>query len=141
MIYNNNKYWLLNLKPRYGIFFSLIFVFIISNLVCFNRKIWDSKEVVAYLQEDTDLVWQINVDVLDTMMLNEIKYIVVDGTKYEVIKEEISSIMTDENNKTNYQIIFLRTTGLSLNNNNFYKIKIYYNEDYIYKKIINFIKG
>lgn len=141
MIYNNNKYWLLNLKPRYGILFSLIFVFIISNLVCFNRKIWDSKEVVAYLQEDTDLVWQINVDVLDTMMLNEIKYIVVDGTKYEVIKEEISSIMTDENNKTNYQIIFLRTTGLSLNNNNFYKIKIYYNEDYIYKKIINFIKG
>ena len=111
------------------IIFLIFFVLIISYVL--NLNIYENFTSYGYVLDD-----QINLKVLvDNLdILNNLKYIKIGSKDYKAEVKEISEVMLDSENFINYQIVKLEIDE-RLNDNEVFKVDIFYNEEKVYKKL------
>ena len=123
---------LINIKYTFKfslIIFLIFFVLIISYVL--NLNIYENFTSYGYVLDD-----QINLKVLvDNLdILNNLKYIKIGSKDYKAEVKEISEVMLDSENFINYQIVKLEIDE-RLNDNEVFKVDIFYNEEKVYKKL------
>lgn len=123
---------LINIKYTFKfslIIFLIFFVLIISYVL--NLNIYENFTSYGYVLDD-----QINLKVLvdNPDILNNLKYIKIGSKDYKVEVKEISEVMLDSENFINYQIVKLKIDE-RLNDNEVFKVDIFYNEEKVYKKL------
>ena len=134
-----NKYYLLSLKPKYSILLYITFIMLISVIISlFIFKTYDVYKTKGYLSCDDKCYITITVDLLDVYKFNDISYIMIGKDKINIKDKEVSEILNDEVNKSNYQIIKYEVDSLN-NLNTFQDVKLYSNYETIYTKIIKYI--
>ena len=67
-------------------------------------------------------------------MLTSLKYVKIGNKNYKAEVKEISDIYLDKENIINYQIVKLKIDE-RLNDNEVFKIGIFYNEEKVYNKL------
>lgn len=123
---------LINIKYTFKIsliIFLIFFVLIISYVL--NLNIYENFTSYGYVLDD-----QINLKVLvdNPDILNNLKYIKIGSKDYKAEVKEISEVMLDSENFINYQIVKLEIDE-RLNDNEVFKVDIFYNEEKVYKKL------
>ena len=123
---------LINIKYTFKfslIIFLIFFVLIISYVL--NLNIYENFTSYGYVLDD-----QINLKVLvdNPDILNNLKYIKIGSKDYKTEVKEISEVMLDSENFINYQIVKLKIDE-RLNDNEVFKVDIFYNEEKVYKKL------
>lgn len=123
---------LINIKYTFKfslIIFLIFFVLIISYVL--NLNIYENFASYGYVLDD-----QINLKVLvdNPDILNNLKYIKIGSKDYKAEVKEISEVMLDSENFINYQIVKLKIDE-RLNDNEVFKVDIFYNEEKVYKKL------
>lgn len=123
---------LINIKYTFKfslIIFLIFFVLIISYVL--NLNIYENFTSYGYVLDD-----QINLKVLvdNPDILNNLKYIKIGSKDYKAEVKEISEVMLDSENFINYQIVKLKIDE-RLNDNEVFKVDIFYNEEKVYKKL------
>lgn len=127
-----NYYNLINLKPKFQFLINIILILTILTLfVSINVKIFSKKNFYAiYL----DGYLYINVDINNSDIINQGKYLKIDDDKFEYKITQISELQLDEINSINYQTYKI-PFDKQLINNEVKQITIYYDNNYLYKKI------
>ena len=123
---------LINIKYTFKIsliIFLIFFTLIISYVL--NLNIYENFTSYGYVLDD-----QINLKVLvdNPDILNNLKYIKIGSKDYKAEVKEISEVMLDSENFINYQIVKLKIDE-RLNDNEVFKVDIFYNEEKVYKKL------
>lgn len=123
---------LINIKYTFKfslIIFLIFFVLFISYVL--NLNIYENFTSYGYVLDD-----QINLKVLvdNPDILNNLKYIKIGSKDYKAEVKEISEVMLDSENFINYQIVKLKIDE-RLNDNEVFKVDIFYNEEKVYKKL------
>lgn len=127
-----NYYNLINLKPKFQFLINIILILtILTIFVSINVKIFSKKNFYAiYL----DGYLYINVDINNSDIINQGKYLKIDDDKFEYKITQISELQLDEINSINYQTYKI-PFNKQLINNEVKQITIYYDNNYLYKKI------
>ncbi len=127
-----NYYNLINLKPKFQFLINIILILtILSLFVSIKVKIFSQKSFYAiYL----DGYLYINVDINNSDIINQGKYLKLDDNKFEYKITQISELQLDEINSINYQTYQI-PFDKHLINNEVRQITIYYDNNYLYKKI------
>lgn len=137
--YDNYQY-LINLHPKhFSIIIIILIAFICIMIYSFTFDTYDTYNSVSYYNCDSNCFVKINVALKDTGLLSKASKIYINKNTKDIIKTNISEIMIDEQNKANYQIItYSIDADETLTNNTFQDVKIYYNKERIFNKIINY---
>lgn len=127
-----NYYNLINLKPKFQVLTIIILILMILSLfVSVNIKVFSKKDFYAiYL----DGYLYINVDINNSDIINRGKYLKINDDKFEYKIAQISELQLDEINSINYQTYKI-PFDKQLINNEVKQITIYYDDNYLYKKI------
>lgn len=138
MSINNNYFYLLNLKPKYSRFITISLLMVIILIYFFKTTKIYSKSAF-YAVSDGGYLY-INVNIEDSDAVNNIKFIEINNKKFSCNIEEISEIKIEEATHVNYQTYKLSTEDISIDNQ-IKKVIVYYNYNYLYKKIARKIFG
>ena len=111
--------------------FVLTTVFIIVLVYVLNLNMYESFNTYGYVQDE---LLNIKISIQTPDMLTNLKYIKIGSNNYKVEIKEISDMLLDEENLINYQMVKLKIDE-RLNDNQVFKIGIFYNEEKVYKKI------
>ena len=133
----NNKYALLNLKPKYNWFIYIsILIFLILVGLSIIIKTYDTFKVQGiYLEEKIIL----RVSPEETKKILDSDYMCVDNKKNKFSVLSVSEIEIDEYTYTNYQTIILSTSNNYIDNLSL-DITFYKNKQRIIVKLFNFLK-
>lgn len=112
--------------------FVLTTVFIIVLVYVLNLNMYESFNTYGYVQDE---LLNIKISIQTPDMLTNLKYIKIGSNNYKVEIKEISDMLLDEENLINYQMVKLKIDE-RLNDNQVFKIGIFYNEEKVYKKIL-----
>ena len=127
---------LINIKYscRKGLF-VLIVIFMTLLVYVLNLNMYESFNTYGYVQDEL-LNIKISIEIPD--MLTNLKYVKIGSNNYKVEIKEISDMLLDEENLINYQMVKLKIDE-RLNDNQVFKIGIFYNEEKVYKKILKML--
>lgn len=115
--------------------FVLTTVFIIVLVYVLNLNMYESFNTYGYVQDE---LLNIKISIQTPDMLTNLKYIKIGSNNYKVEIKEISDMLLDEENLINYQMVKLKIDE-RLNDNQVFKIGIFYNEEKVYKKILKML--
>jgi hypothetical protein len=115
--------------------FVLTTVFIIVLVYILNLNMYESFNTYGYVQDE---LLNIKISIQAPDMLTNLKYIKIGSNNYKVEIKEISDMLLDEENFINYQIVKFKIDE-KLNDNQVFKIGIFYNEEKVYKKILKML--
>ena len=123
---------LINIKYSYkrGLFI-LILIFIIVLVYVLNLNVYESFNTYGYVQDE---LINIKISIETPDMLTSLKYVKIGNKNYKAEVKEISDIYLDKENIINYQIVKLKIDE-RLNDNEVFKIGIFYNEEKVYNKL------
>ena len=134
-----DKYYLVNLNPKYNSFIYFILFSLIIIIIClFYFKTYDVYKTKGYLNCDDKCYITISVDILDTHKLDNIDYLIVNKEKIDVNNIDISEIKIDESTQSNYQIVKYEVNNLN-NINTFQDVIVFSNYETIITKIKNIL--
>lgn len=123
---------LINIKYSFKIsLFILSIAFIIILGYVLNLNIYESYNTYGYVQDE---LINIKISIENPDVLTSLKYIKIGSKNYNAEVKEISEVMLDKENIVNYQMAKLKIDE-RLNNNEVFKIGIFYNEEKVYKKL------
>lgn len=123
---------LINIKYSFKIsLFILSIAFIIILGYVFNLNIYESYNTYGYVQDE---LINIKISIENPDVLTSLKYIKIGSKNYNAEVKEIGEVMLDKENIVNYQMAKLKIDE-RLNNNEVFKIGIFYNEEKVYKKL------
>lgn len=123
---------LINIKYSFKIsLFILSIVFIIILGYVLNLNIYESYNTYGYVQDE---LINIKISIENPDVLTSLKYIKIGSKNYNAEVKEIGEVMLDKENIVNYQMAKLKIDE-RLNNNEVFKIGIFYNEEKVYKKL------
>lgn len=115
--------------------FVLTTVFIIVLVYVLNLNMYESFNTYGYVQDE---LLNIKISIQTPDMLTNLKYIKIGSNNYKVEIKEISDMLLDEENFINYQMVKMKIDE-RLNDNQVFKIGIFYNEEKVYKKILKML--
>lgn len=123
---------LINIKYSFKIsLFILSIAFIIILGYVLNLNIYESYNTYGYVQDE---LINIKISIENPDVLTSLKYIKIGSKNYNAEVKEISEVMLDKEIIVNYQMAKLKIDE-RLNNNEVFKIGIFYNEEKVYKKL------
>lgn len=123
---------LINIKYSFKIsLFILSIVFIIILGYVLNLNIYESYNTYGYVQDE---LINIKISIENPDVLTSLKYIKIGSKNYNAEVKEIGEVMFDKENIVNYQMVKLKIDE-RLNNNEVFKISIFYNEEKVYEKL------
>lgn len=123
---------LINIKYSFKIsLFILSIAFIIILGYVLNLNIYESYNTYGYVQDE---LINIKISIENPDVLTSLKYIKIGSKNYNAEVKEIGEVMLDKENIVNYQMVKLKIDE-RLNNNEVFKIGIFYNEEKVYKKL------
>ena len=123
---------LINIKYSFKIsLFILSIAFIIILGYVFNLNIYESYNTYGYVQDE---LINIKISIENPDVLTSLKYIKIGSKNYNAEVKEIGEVMLDKENIVNYQMAKLKIDE-RLNNNEVFKIGIFYNEEKVYEKL------
>ena len=123
---------LINIKYFFKIsLFILSIAFIIILGYVLNLNIYESYNTYGYVQDE---LINIKISIENPDVLTSLKYIKIGSKNYNAEVKEIGEVMLDKENIVNYQMVKLKIDE-RLNNNEVFKIGIFYNEEKVYKKL------
>ncbi len=123
---------LINIKYSFKIsLFILSIAFIIILGYVLNLNIYESYNTYGYVQDE---LINIKISIENPDVLTSLKYIKIGSKNYNAEVKEIGEVMLDKENIVNYQMAKLKIDE-RLNNNEVFKIGIFYNEEKVYKKL------
>ena len=123
---------LINIKYSFKIsLFILSIAFIIILGYVLNLNIYESYNTYGYVQDE---LINIKISIENPDVLTSLKYIKIGSKNYNAEVKEIGEVMFDKENIVNYQMVKLKIDE-RLNNNEVFKIGIFYNEEKVYKKL------
>ena len=138
----NNKYILLSIKPKHflAIYLCLLSLIVIIILM-FYIESYDVYKVRGYISCEDKCNVIISVDIGNINKVNKVDYLNINNNKRDILSIDISDIKIDENTKSNYQIVTYEVDKLDDVNNTFQDVKIYSNNEIIFKKLLNILGG
>ncbi len=122
---------LLNIKLKKYPLIIVTLVLIIFVIFVLNIKIYSVYESILYCAEGK---YFINIPIKDVDKINNANYVMVNNQKYDFKILNISELLIDEINLINYQKYQI-SMPKKLLENEIVKIKVYYQEERIIKKI------
>lgn len=123
---------LINIKYSFKIsLFILSIAFIIILGYVLNLNIYESYNTYGYVQDE---LINIKISIENPDVLTSLKYIKIGSKNYNAEVKEIGEVMLDKENIVNYQMVKLKIDE-RLNNNEVFKIGIFYNEEKVYEKL------
>ena len=111
--------------------FILIAIFIIILVYVLNLNMYESFNTYGYVQDE---LINVKISIETPGILTNLKYIKIGDKNYKTEVNEISEVYFDEENLINYQMVKLKIDE-RLNNNEVFKMGIFYNEEKVYKKL------
>ena len=108
---------------------SIAFIIILGYVL--NLNIYESYNTYGYVQDE---LINIKISIENPDVLTSLKYIKIGSKNYNAEVKEIGEVMFDKENIVNYQMVKLKIDE-RLNNNEVFKIGIFYNEEKVYKKL------
>jgi hypothetical protein len=135
----DNYEYLLSLKPKHFPIIIIILVSIITILIySFTTNTYDVYNASAYYECDKSCTLKISTLLADSGKITSASKLLINKNIQKIQDIDVSDIMNDQNNKQNYQIITYTIDKEDLKENTFQDVKIYYNEERIFNKIINY---
>lgn len=133
----NNKESLLNIKPHYFQYILVILILSLSILLCsFTIDTYDIYDGKGYFICDGGCSITVN-DVPENIgKISRIEYLILNNQKYIPTTINIGDIEADLNNRINYQSITYDGEFDNIYNKTIQKVKIFYNKERIFKKVI-----
>ena len=123
---------LINIKYSFKIeLFILVIAFIIIIGYVLNIDIYECYQTYGYIEDE---LIKVKISIEDPDVLTNLKYIKIGSDNYDAEINEISEVLIDKDNFINYQMVELKIDE-RLNNNEVFKIGIFYNEEKVYKKL------
>mgnify|MGYP004508487383 FL=1 len=123
---------LINIKYSFKIeLFILVITFIIIIGYVLNLDIYECYQTYGYIEDE---LIKVKISIEDPDVLTNLKYIKIGSDNYDAEINEISEVLIDKDNFINYQMVKLKIDE-GLNNNEVFKIGIFYNEEKVYKKL------
>lgn len=123
---------LINIKYSFKIeLFILVIAFIIIIGYVLNIDIYECYQTYGYIEDE---LIKVKISIEDPDVLRNLKYIKIGSDNYDAEINEISEVLIDKDNFINYQMVKLKIDE-RLNNNEVFKIGIFYNEEKVYKKL------
>ena len=127
---------LINIKYSFKIeLFILVIAFIIIIGYVLNIDIYECYQTYGYIEDE---LIKVKISIEDPDVLTNLKYIKIGSDNYDAEINEISEVLIDKDNFINYQMVKLKIDE-RLNNNEVFKIGIFYNEEKVYKKILKLL--
>ena len=123
---------LINIKYSFKIeLFILVIAFIIIIGYVLNLDIYECYQTYGYIEDE---LINVKISIEDPDVLTNLKYIKIGSDNYDAEINEVSEVLIDKDNFINYQMVKLKIDE-RLNNNEVFKIGIFYNEEKVYKKL------
>lgn len=123
---------LINIKYSFKIeLFILVIAFIIIIGYVLNLDIYECYQTYGYIEDE---LIEVKISIEDPDVLTNLKYIKIGSDNYDAEINEISEVLIDKDNFINYQMVKLKIDE-RLNNNEVFKLGIFYNEEKVYRKL------
>lgn len=123
---------LINIKYSFKIeLFILVIAFIIIIGYVLNLDIYECYQTYGYIEDE---LINVKISIEDPDVLTNLKYIKIGSDNYDAEINEISEVLIDKDNFINYQMVKLKIDE-RLNNNEVFKLGIFYNEEKVYRKL------
>ena len=128
-----NNYLFINKKPRTFFILKIIYLILFVSAIIFLPflKMYD-KKILKGVVINNQIV--ISINVLDEKMITNSKYIKIDNRKYNLDIIEISEVYNDGN--INMQDVKIKFNNKKYFDNQIVEVTIYYEYDYLIKKIV-----
>ena len=128
-----NNYLFINKKPKNFFILNIIYLILFVSAIIFLSflKTYD-KKVLKGVVINNQIVIPINV--LDEKIITGSKYIKIDNRKYNLDIIEISEVYSDGN--INMQDVKIKFNNKKYFDNQIVEVTIYYEYDYLIKKIV-----
>ena len=128
-----NNYLFINKKPKNFFILNIIYLILFVSAIIFLSflKTYD-KKVLKGVVINNQIVIPINV--LDEKIITSSKYIKIDNRKYNLDIIEISEVYSDGN--INMQDVKIKFNNKKYFDNQIVEVTIYYEYDYLIKKIV-----
>ena len=138
----NNKYILLLKTAKYFLAIYALFISIIIVIISiFYFKVYDVYQTRGYISCEDKCRIILSIDTLNISKLSKGNYVRINKGNLNILSIDISDIKVDENTKSNYQIVTYEVDKLDDVNNTFQDVKIYSNNEIIFKKLLNILGG
>ena len=136
-----NKELLMSLKPKYHwCIYFLLSSFTIISILLFCLKTYDVYNIKGFVECNDNCNIKVIVDINNTNRVKNIDFLKIDNKNIYPKSIIVSEILIDEVNNINYQEVNYQVDQLDYGiNKTIQDVKIYSNNDYIIKKLINFI--
>ena len=129
---------LINMKPRYFKYVYIILIIFGGVIIWINNiYINDIYYGKAYIECDNICNLTMTLSIDDANDLNNINYLIINDILIDNFNYDLSEIKYDIDNQINYQILSIKTNNINLMNRTIQDIKIFYNEDILFNKIIS----
>ena len=138
----NSKHYLLSIKPKYSLAIYILFISLIAIFILmFYFDSYDVYQTRGYISCEDVCKLIISVDIKDTNKLNNIDYLRINKKELVPKNKNISDIKSDDNTKSNYQIVTYEVDKLDDVNNTFIDVKVYSSKEIVINKIKNTLLG
>ena len=135
--YINNYESFLKTNPKHFHLLLILSIFLITIIIYSNNiYINDVYTSIGYVNCDSNCLLKISIPI--DKMINNIDYISIDNNKYNDYSLYYEDIKYDENKMIYYQNMLI-TTDSNMINNTLHEIKIFYNNETLFKKILSII--
>ena len=127
---------LINIKYSFkkGVF-VLAFLFLFDLVYILNLNMYESFTTYGYVQDNLINI-KIPIEIPD--IINELEYVKIGCKEYSAKLESLDEVMLDKENFVNYQIVKLKIDE-RLNDNEVFRLDIFYNEEKVYRKLKNIL--
>ena len=131
-------YTLLNIKPKYKLWFLIITFLIIVFIIYFcNKNIYDTIKIKGIIKNNSIMI-NMPVKYSDTLINGN--FLKIDNKKYDYKINKISSLKIDDQSLLEYQTIEIKIVN-NFKDNQILNLSIFYNNEKIINKIKRIIIG